>query len=68
MLDAMFGFMLAILSLAGITFGAGLWIMIREIRRAPLGFQDETGFHHLPAPQAQTSTQVPVRIERASAA
>ena len=66
--DARIKLMLAILSLAGIAFGAGLWVMVREIGRAPLGYQDETGFHHLPAPQVQTSKQIPARVERARAA
>ena len=60
--------MLAILSIASIAFGAGLWIMVREVRRAPLGYQDESGFHHLPVAPVQTSTQLPERIERARAA
>jgi hypothetical protein len=51
--------MLAILSLASIAFGAGLWVMVREIRRAPLGYQDATGFHRMPATQPETGTKVP---------
>jgi hypothetical protein len=39
--------MIAFLSFAGFAFGAGLWMMIREMRRAPHGYQDATGFHTL---------------------
>ena len=56
--------MLAILSLAGITFGAGLWVMVREIRRAPLGYQDATGFH----PVSATEPEAITKIEHARAA
>jgi len=60
--------MLAILSLASIAFGSGLWVMVREIRRAPLGYQNTTGFHHMPATQPETGTKVPSRVEHARAA
>jgi hypothetical protein len=60
--------MLAILSLAGLGFGAGLWLMVKEIRRAPMGYQDESGFHVRSARPVPATGRVSPRVEHARAA
>jgi hypothetical protein len=34
-------------SLLGLLFGTGVWLMFRELRRAPAGYQDADGFHQI---------------------
>ena len=59
--------MLSILTLIGIAFGAGVWVMLRELRHAPEGFQDQEGFHQTnPARTSESSESVaPVGIPAA---
>ena len=32
----------------GVLIVAGSWVMLKAIAEAPLGYQDEDGFHYLP--------------------
>ena len=51
--------MLSILTLLGIAFVAGVWVMWRELRQAPEGFQDQEGFHQTsPARTSERSESV----------
>jgi hypothetical protein len=51
--------MLSILTLLGIAFGAGAWVMCRELCHAPEGFEDHEGFHQTnPGQNRETSQAV----------
>ena len=34
--------------LYGVTIVAGSWLMLNSIAEAPMGYEDEDGFHYLP--------------------
>ena len=59
--------MFTFLTLVGLAFAAGVYLMCREVSRAPEGFQDDSGFHlqecatNVPAPATR-------QIEHARAA
>ena len=48
-------------------FTAGFALMLRELVKAPQGYQDELGFHKLPASQQPAAARVKSKKERTKA-
>lgn len=46
--------------LYGISIVAGSWLMLNGIAEAPMGYEDEEGFHYLPS---RVATRVSERAE-----
>ncbi|MDQ8204920.1 hypothetical protein [Pelagicoccus sp. SDUM812003] len=45
------------LFLYGISLIAGSWLMLNGMAEAPFGYEDEDGFHVVPAPVASQSSE-----------
>ena len=48
----MYGLTLYILAEFVMQFSAASWLLVAELRRAPLGFEDDRGFHFAEGPSA----------------
>lgn len=47
----------------GVVIVAGSWLMLKGIAEAPVGYEDEDGFHYLPARPAAKPVVAETRVE-----